>query len=102
MTAPTWTIAQMKMSVLVNGIAVPFKALPDTMQRFVRPALFSTGDEVFELRVFGTALMARYRGWDFALATAHQVDTKRGAPSAQSFVVVRARRQAARPPPTVG
>jgi hypothetical protein len=76
------------MSVGVNGMYVPFKKAPEVMQRFVRPALFSTGDAVFELRVFGTALMASYRGWDFALTTAHQVDPSRGAPSAASFRVV--------------
>lgn len=85
---PSWTAAQTMMSVRVNGTYLPFKSAPDLMQRFVRPALFSTGDAVFELQVFGTALMATYRGWDFALATAHQVDTGRGAPSAKSFVVV--------------
>src|SRR3954469_4730272 len=88
MSVPTWTIAQTKMSVRVNGTYLPFKSTPDLMQRFVRPALFSTGDEVFELRVFGTALMARYRDWEFALATAHQVDAARGAPTPESFVVV--------------
>ena len=30
---------------------LPFKSTPDLMQRFVRPALFSTGDAVFELRI---------------------------------------------------
>jgi hypothetical protein len=88
MSIPTWTIARTKMSVQVNGAYLPFKSTPDLMQRFVRPALFSTGHEVFELRVFGTALMATYRGWDFALATGHQVNNARGAPSAESFRVV--------------
>jgi hypothetical protein len=88
MKIPSWTTSQTMMSVKVNGTYLPFKTTPDLMQRFVRPALFSTGDAVFELQVFGTALMAKYRGWDFALATAHQVDAKRGAPSAGSFVVV--------------
>jgi hypothetical protein len=76
------------MSVQVNGTYLPFKSTPDLMQRFVRPALFSTGDAVFELRVFGSALMANYRGWNFALTTAHQVDANRGAPSRETFVVV--------------
>lgn len=88
MAIASWTTAQTMMSVRVNGTYLPFKSTPDLMQRFVRPALFSTGDAVFELRFFGTALMARYRNWSFALVTAHQVDTNRGAPSAQSFVVV--------------
>ncbi|MGY4478619.1 hypothetical protein [Bradyrhizobium sp. USDA 3364] len=103
MKIPSWTTVQNKMSVSVNGTYVPFKTAPDLMQRFVRPALFSTGDAVFELRVFGTALMAKYRGWDFALATAHQVDTTRGAPSAASFVVVIERdgRRLAVPPSSV-
>ncbi len=85
---PSWTIAQIKSRVQVNGTYVSFRTTPDYIQRFVRPALFSTGHEVFELQVFGTALMARYRGWNFALTTAHQVDTKRGGPTAQSFVVI--------------
>lgn len=76
------------MSVRVNNIFFPFQSTPDLMQRFVRPALFSTGEALFEVRVFGTALMARYRNWNFALATAHQVDAARGAPPAESFVVV--------------
>lgn len=88
MKVPTWTTAQTKMGVLVNKTYVPFTSTPDRMQRFVRPAVFSTGDELFELRVFGTALMATYRGWDFALTTAHQVDAGRGAPAAESFVVI--------------
>lgn len=103
MTIPSWTAAQTMMSVQVNGTYLPFKSAPDLMQRFVRPALFSTGHAVFELQVFGTALMARYRGWDFALATSHQVDTARGAPSAESFVVVVERdgRRLAVPPSSV-
>lgn len=88
MKPPTWTTAQTMMSVLVNGTYLPFKSTPDSMQRFVRPALFSTGHAVFELRLFGTALMASYRGWDFALTTAHQVDADRGAPLRETFVVV--------------
>lgn len=76
------------MSVLVNDTYLPFTSAPDQMQRFVRPAVFSTGHELFELRVFGTAMMASYRGWDFAITTAHQVDAARGAPAAESFVVI--------------
>jgi hypothetical protein len=52
---PSWTAAQTKMSVSINGTYVPFKTAPDLMQRFVRPALFSTGDAVFELQVFPSA-----------------------------------------------
>jgi hypothetical protein len=48
---------------MVNNTYLPFKSLPDLMQRFVRPAVFATGHELFELRVFGTAMMASYRGW---------------------------------------
>jgi hypothetical protein len=88
MPIASWTIAQAAMSVRVNGTYLPFKSTPDLMQRFVRPALFSTGHELFELRFFGTALMARYRNWNFALSTAHQVDAASGAPTPESFVVV--------------
>lgn len=76
------------MSVQVNGAYIPFKSVPDSMQRFVRPALFYTGDKGFELQVVGTAFMATYRGWDFALSTAHQVNTEQGGPGAEKFVVV--------------
>lgn len=88
MPIASWTVAQTAMSVRVNGTYLPFKSTPDLMQRFVRPALFSTGDEVFELRFVGTAFMGRYRNWDFALSTAHQVDAAWGAPTPESFVVV--------------
>lgn len=76
------------MSVSINGTYVPFKNAPDTMHRFVRPALFSTGDELFELRFFGTAFLGSYRGWRFAISTAHQTEVASGAPPAEKFVVV--------------
>ena len=52
MPITTWSIAQLKMSVPVNGTYLPFTSTPDLMQRFVRPALFST-------RTVGTAPMSQ-------------------------------------------
>lgn len=88
MTIPTWKKADAMMSVRVNGTYLPFKSVPDAMQRYVRPALFSTGDAVFELQKVGTVFMGRYREWSFGLMTAHQGSGSNGAPSAQKFVVV--------------
>lgn len=88
MAISTWTFAQAKMSVKVNDTYFPFESTPDVMQRFVRPALFTTGHDVFELRYFGTALMGRYRNWRFAMATAHQMGDGDERPSFSSFVVV--------------
>lgn len=76
------------MSVPINGIYVPFKNAPDSIHCFIRPALFSTGDELFELRFFGTAFLCKYRGLNLAISTAHQTDVSRGAPPAEKFVVV--------------
>ncbi|WP_152599741.1 hypothetical protein [Hoeflea sp. BAL378] len=88
MAIPTWTTAQANMSVGINGTYVPFKSAPDSMRRFVRPALFSTGDDVWELRLFGTAFLVTFHGWTFAIVTAHQTDVAKGAPAADQFVVV--------------
>ncbi len=82
------TLANAKMSVCVNGAYIPFKNTPDTMQRFVRPALFSTGDEVWELRTFGTALICRYRNLYLAVTTGHQVGDGNLKPSPEKFVVL--------------
>lgn len=87
MAITTFDEAAAMMSVRVNGAYVRFKSTPDTLQRFVRPALFSTGHETFELRYFGTAFLARYRGWNFGLTTAHQ-SSGGDAPEAEKFVVV--------------
>lgn len=76
------------MSVGINGTYVPFESAPDSMHRFVRPALFATGDDVWELRFFGTAFLATFHGWNFAMVTAHQTDVAKGAPAADQFVVV--------------
>jgi len=88
MAIPTWMTAQAKMSVGINRTYVPFKSAPDSMRRFVRPALFATGDDVWELRLFGTAVLAAFHGWNFALVTAHQTDIAKGAPAADQFRVV--------------
>jgi hypothetical protein len=85
---PTWKVAEAKMSIRVNGAYIRFTAAPDTMQRFVRPALFATGRDDYELRKVGTALMAKYRGWSFGLITSHQTNTEADAPRADAFVVL--------------
>lgn len=86
---PTWKTAEAKMSVCINGAYVPFKNAPDSMPRFVRPALFSTGDENWELQFFGSSFLAKYRGWHFGIATAHQTSTAHGAPDASKYVVLK-------------
>lgn len=88
MTIPTWKKADAMMSVRVNGAYLPFKSAPGAMQRYVRPALFSTGDAILELQKVGTAFMGKYRNWSFGLMTAHQGSGSNGAPSAEKFVVV--------------
>jgi hypothetical protein len=88
MTITTWATASAKMSVAVNGTFIPFKSAPDTMQRFVRPALFSTGNEAWELRTFGTALLCRYQDLSLAIATSHQVGDGGDKPLSQKFVVL--------------
>lgn len=88
MGMPTWTLAQAKLSVEVNGTYVPFRDVPDAVQRFVRPAVFSTGHDVFELQNVGTAFMGTYKNWRFAVTTAHQASGLNGAPLAEKFVVV--------------
>ncbi|MBA8904179.1 hypothetical protein [Phyllobacterium sp. P30BS-XVII] len=88
MITTTWAETQSMMSVNVNGVAIPFKAAPDNLQRFTRPAFFTTGDEAFELRFSGTAFMGRYRNFSFALTTAHQIQGGLNSPSATKFVVV--------------
>jgi len=46
MAIPTWATAQANMSVCINGAFIPFNNAPDSMHRFVRPAMFSTGDDI--------------------------------------------------------
>jgi len=88
MTIPTWKVGEAKMAVCVNGAYVQFRHAPDSMQRFVRPALFSTGDAKFELRYAGSCLMAKYRDWSFALMSNHQVGKKYNQDSDGRFCVV--------------
>ncbi|MGU3358914.1 hypothetical protein ACLBWX_01130 [Methylobacterium sp. M6A4_1b] len=85
---PTWKVAEAKMSVGVNGAFIPFKSAPDSMRRFVRPALFSTGDDEWELQLSGTAVLCRYRGLAVALATNHQAGDGSGKPLPEKFVVL--------------
>lgn len=103
MTITTWALAGAKMSVGVNGTFIPFKSAPDTMQRFVRPALFSTGHEVWELRTFGTAFLCRYRDLSLAIATSHQIGDGEDKPLPEKFVVLASvgDRTLAIPPATV-
>lgn len=88
MTITTWTMASAKMSVSVNGTFFPFTSAPDNMQRFVRPALFSTGREAWELRTFGTATLCRYQDRFLAIATSHQVGDGGDKPLQEKFVVL--------------
>ncbi|MBY5976998.1 hypothetical protein KUV39_10115 [Phaeobacter italicus] len=88
MTITTWAMADAKMSVAVNGTFLPFKNAPDAMQRFVRPALFSTEDESWELRTFGTAFLCRYQDLALAIATGHQVGDGGDKPLPEKFVVL--------------
>jgi len=85
---PTWKLAEAKMSVEMNGMYIPFAKAPDSMPRYVRLALFSTGDEKWELQVCGSAFLAKYHGWHFGLATAHQTSTTKGGSDASKFVVL--------------
>ncbi|TIU00667.1 MAG: hypothetical protein E5W55_02250 [Mesorhizobium sp.] len=103
MAITSWAAADAKMSVGVNGTFIPFKKAPDTMQRFVRPALFSTGHEVWELRTFGTAFLCRYRGLSLAIATSHQIGDGADKPLPEKFVVLASAgdRTLAVPPATV-
>lgn len=88
MTSTTWAAAAAKMSVAVNGTFLPFKNAPDAMQRFVRPALFSTEDEAWELRTFGTAFLCRYQNLALAITTGHQVGDGGDKPLPEKFVVL--------------
>jgi hypothetical protein len=69
------------MSVGVNGTFIPFKIVPDTMQRFVRPALFSAGHEVWELRTFGTAFLCSKSSVKFPQRIEFALDFGAGAHS---------------------
>ncbi|MBX5303163.1 hypothetical protein HJB93_28690 [Rhizobium sp. NLR12b] len=103
MAVTTWARANAKMSVGVNGTFIPFKNAPDAMQRFVRPALFSTGHETWELRTFGTALLCKYRDLYLAVATGHQTGDGGDKPAPEKFVVLASDgdRTLAIPPTTV-
>jgi len=88
MITTTWALARSKMSVCVNGTFIPFEKAPDTMQRFVRPALFSTGCKSWELRTFGTAFLCSYRGRSQAILTRHQTGDGIEKPSPEKFVTL--------------
>lgn len=89
MILPTRLAAKAKLSVEVNDVYMFFELAPDAIHRFVRPALFSTGDDIFELRKFGTALICRYRGIELAITTLHQTDNNGvDKPKANNFVII--------------
>lgn len=89
MNIPTWESAKAKLSISVNKVQIPFINLPRSMHRFVRPAQFSTGHDVYELNRSGTAFMCQYHNLRIAMTTYHQ--TGLGGltlPSAEKFVVL--------------
>jgi len=89
MLIATRTVAKAKMSININGFQIPFENAPDSMQRFVRPAIFSTEDEIYELQKIGTALLCQYHGLSLAITTQHQTGTGGlGKPLAEKFVVM--------------
>ncbi|MFD1157929.1 hypothetical protein [Roseovarius aestuarii] len=85
---PSWKEAESKISVEINGVYVQLKNAPDQFQRFVRPAVFSTDNEIWELQYHGSATMVRYGGRDMAITTAHQTGDGHAAPRAEKFVIV--------------
>ena len=85
---PTWKEAESKISVEINGVFVPLKQAPDQFQRFVRPAVFSTDSEIWELQYHGSATMVRFGGRDLAITTAHQTGDGLEAPKSEKFVIV--------------
>ena len=66
------TLAHLKMSVLVNGVAMRFPEAMKAIRRFCQPAMFHSDAPVFDAGATGSAVFIRYRGNNFGLCTLHQ------------------------------
>lgn len=69
----TLTIAEMKLSVKINGLLTPFRSVPTSMQRYCLPLFFHREDKVYDLAFSGSSLLFQHRGHNFQLATKHQL-----------------------------
>jgi hypothetical protein len=77
-----------KMSIAINGFIVLFKGVPDAISRFCVPAMLHSENDIFDVAMFGSAFVFRYRGRNFALCTRHQFGTGRSAKSGEHFTLM--------------
>lgn len=65
--------AKAKLSVMVNGLLVPFSRVPDACKRFARPLAFYNDGSSYEVSIVGSATMIREAGTNYLIATKHQL-----------------------------
>lgn len=71
---PSPLVAQLALSVPVNGVLLPFKHSVDALHRFCRPLAFYNHESPFELSFSGSTLLLRCQGRNLLLCTRHQLE----------------------------
>lgn len=66
--------ARAKLAVPINGFLHSITDVPSAIRRFCTPAFFHHDNSDFDLSALGTAFLFRYRGRNFGVCTAHQLD----------------------------
>lgn len=79
--------AKERLSVMINGILVPFSQAPYACSRFAQPFIFYNEDSSFEVSAVGTCALLREAGENYLIATRHQLG-KRGAERERTEVCV--------------
>lgn len=70
---PSFMTARNMLSPLINGVAVRFDQVPESIRRFCAPAFFYNENSNIEMSRSGSALQFRYRGRNIAIYCRHQL-----------------------------
>jgi hypothetical protein len=79
--------AKEKLSVMINGILVPFSQAPYACSRFAHPFIFYNEGSSFEVSAVGSCALLREAGDNYLIATRHQLG-KRGEERQRTEVCV--------------
>lgn len=85
---PSLLTSQLKLTVMMNGIYVPFRQALENFGRFCRPLSLYNDGTVFELSIPGSAFLARIQGHNLLMATRHQLGKGTDKRSPSDVVIV--------------
>lgn len=78
---PSFLIARMKTSILMNGVFVPFSQALDNVQRFCRPLAAHNEGSHYDISLYGSAFLFRVRDKNLMICSKHQVVNSKRDPS---------------------